>query len=58
MRMTKKSYHDYIDYLNHDKKEIIEFIDTMTTNHSFFFRENKSIEHIIEPFSHPPLKRD
>jgi len=56
MRMTKKSYHDYLDYLNQDKREVIEFIDTVTTNHSFFFRENKSIEHIIETFLNHPKK--
>ncbi len=50
MRMTKKSYHEYLDYLNTNKQEIVEFIDTVTTNHSFFYRENKSIEHIITTF--------
>ena len=40
MRLTKKSYSDYLSYLHSTQSEVIEFIDTVTTNHSFFFREN------------------
>ncbi|MDD9304805.1 MAG: protein-glutamate O-methyltransferase CheR [Desulfobacter sp.] len=47
MRMTKKNFKDYLHYLKTNENEVIEFIDTMTTNHSFFFRENKSIAHIV-----------
>ncbi len=50
MRLTRKSLHDYLAYLKRNDREIIEFIDTVTTNHSFFFRENKSIEHIVSQF--------
>lgn len=50
MRMTKKSFNQYLDYLHSNENEVIEFIDTVTTNHSFFFRENKSIEHIVHQF--------
>ncbi|CCK80612.1 CheR family methyltransferase [Desulfobacula toluolica] len=56
MRLTKKSLKDYLRYLNTDEKEVIEFIDTVTTNHSFFFRENKSIEYIINQFNNHPQK--
>jgi chemotaxis protein methyltransferase CheR len=58
MRVTKKSLKDYLRLLNSNEKEVIEFIDTVTTNHSFFFRENKSIEYIINQFNlHPQKKR-
>ena len=50
MRVTKKSFGDYLNYLRDNEREVIEFIDTVTTNHSFFFRENKSLSHIIEQF--------
>ncbi|MCF6247422.1 MAG: protein-glutamate O-methyltransferase CheR [Desulfobacula sp.] len=54
MRLTKKSYSDYLSYLHSTQREVIEFIDTVTTNHSFFFRENNSIEHIINQFKQYP----
>ncbi|MCD4678616.1 MAG: protein-glutamate O-methyltransferase CheR [Desulfobacula sp.] len=56
MRLTKKSFKDYLRYLDSNEKEVIEFIDTVTTNHSFFFRENKSIEYIISQFNLNPQK--
>ncbi|MFH2060457.1 MAG: CheR family methyltransferase [Pseudomonadota bacterium] len=56
MRITKKSFKDYLSYLKSNEHEIIESIDTVTTNHSFFFRENKSIEHIIDQFNQDPQK--
>lgn len=56
MRMTNKSLKDYLAFLYADGKELIDFIDTVTTNHSFFFRENKSIEYIIHQFSLNPAK--
>ena len=56
MRITKKSFKDYLSFLQSNEHEIIEFIDTVTTNHSFFFRENKSIEHIINQFDQHPQK--
>lgn len=36
MRVTKKSFNAYLDFLRTNEKEVIEFIDTVTTNHSFF----------------------
>ncbi len=57
MRMTKKSFDQYLTYLHNNEKEVIEFIDTVTTNHSFFFRENKSIEHIVNQFNSHPQKK-
>ncbi len=54
MRLTKKSFKEYLHFLKNNEREVIEFIDTVTTNHSYFFRENKNIEHIISKFhSHP-----
>jgi len=50
MRLTGKSLQNYLDYLKRSDREIIEFIDTVTTNHSFFFRENKNIEYIVSQF--------
>lgn len=48
MRSTKiASCNDYLKYLVKNKDEITEFIDTVTTNHSFFFRENGSIQAMI-----------
>ena len=57
MRMTNKSLKDYLSFLYADERELIDFIDTVTTNHSFFFRENKSIEYIIEQFKLNPDKK-
>ncbi|MBF0468088.1 MAG: protein-glutamate O-methyltransferase CheR [Desulfamplus sp.] len=52
MRSTKiHSCHDYLQYLAENKDEIIEFIDTVTTNHSFFFRENTSVQKMIDALS-------
>lgn len=48
MRNTNiSSYQDYLKYLSKNKDEITEFIDTVTTNHSFFFRENGSIQAMV-----------
>jgi chemotaxis protein methyltransferase CheR len=56
MRLTKKKLPDYLNLLSSNERELIEFIDTVTTNHSFFFRENKSIEYIIDQFNQHPQK--
>ncbi len=56
MRLTKKTYKQYLSFLKSNDREVIEFIDTVTTNHSFFFRENKSIEYIIQQFDSHPQK--
>ncbi|WP_027363150.1 CheR family methyltransferase [Desulfospira joergensenii] len=57
MRFTGKSFKEYLSFLKADEKEIIEFIDTVTTNHSFFFRENNSIEMILTDFNSRPDKK-
>lgn len=54
MRVTKKGFEEYLDYLRANEHEVVEFIDTVTTNHSFFFRENRSIAYIIEQLSELP----
>ncbi|MCG8564765.1 MAG: protein-glutamate O-methyltransferase CheR [Desulfobacterales bacterium] len=58
MRITKLDFASYLHFLENDEDEVIEFIDTVTTNHSFFFRENKSLEYIVQQFSnHPERER-
>lgn len=58
MRQTQMNVQEYLSHLRSNEREVIEFIDTVTTNHSFFFRENKSIEHIVKQFDcHPKRKR-
>ncbi len=54
MRVTKKSFAEYLSYLNSNENEVIEFIDTVTTNHSFFFRENRSIAYIVNQLASLP----
>jgi len=54
MRVTRKSFAEYLSYLQNNEHEVIEFIDTVTTNHSFFFRENKSIAHIVDQMKELP----
>lgn len=57
MRITQKSFDQYLAYLNNNEREVVEFIDTVTTNHSFFFRENKNIEYILNQFDRHPQKK-
>lgn len=38
----------YLNLLKRDPPEFHEFIDTITTNHTFFFRENKQVEYILQ----------
>ncbi len=48
---------DYIELVCNNPGEFSEFIDATTTNHTFFFRENKHIEYIIANCSiHKKLK--
>jgi chemotaxis protein methyltransferase CheR len=56
MRLTKMNIQEYLAYLKSNEHEVIEFIDTVTTNHSFFFRENKSIEYVLNRFTEHPKK--
>ena len=49
MRLTNiSSVSDYIQLISNDPNEFIEFIDATTTNHTYFFRENKHCEYIIK----------
>lgn len=58
MRITKiSSVSDYISLMSNDKDEFNEFIDATTTNHTFFFRENKHCEYLINKLDRAkPLK--
>ncbi|MFH2091948.1 MAG: protein-glutamate O-methyltransferase CheR [Pseudomonadota bacterium] len=58
MRMTKiASFSDYIDLIANDPDEFANFIDATTTNHTFFFRENKHCEYVVKTLdSKRPLK--
>lgn len=49
MRVTKiSSISEYLKLMNTDEDEFINFIDAITTNHTYFFRENNHCEYIIK----------
>jgi chemotaxis protein methyltransferase CheR len=49
MRITRlSSVSDYIAMIENDPVEFDEFIDATTTNHTFFYRENKHIEYLVQ----------
>ncbi|MBI9074532.1 MAG: protein-glutamate O-methyltransferase CheR [Desulfatibacillum sp.] len=49
MRKTHiRTLKDYIGVIENDSNEFACFIDAMTTNHTYFFRENKHIEYLLE----------
>ena len=49
MRVTKlSSVSEYLRFMNTDEGEFINFIDAITTTHTFFFRENSHSEFIIK----------
>ena len=49
MRKTRiPTLKQYIDVIEKDSEEFCCFIDAMTTNHTYFFRENKHIEYMVE----------
>jgi chemotaxis protein methyltransferase CheR len=58
MRIKKiTSIAEYMNLISNDRQEFNEFIDATTTNHTFFFRENKHCEYIIETLDKKkPLK--
>ncbi len=58
MRITKtSSVSEYIGMISSNQKEFFEFIDATTTNHTYFFRENKHCEYIIKTLDKTkPLK--
>ncbi|MFH1154166.1 MAG: protein-glutamate O-methyltransferase CheR [Pseudomonadota bacterium] len=48
---------DYIDLMDNNADEFMNFIDAITTNHTFFFRENKHCDYIIQTLEkRQPLK--
>lgn len=48
LRATKtNSVTDYIGLIENNQVEFTKFIDGITTNHTYFFRENKHCEYII-----------
>lgn len=59
-RMRIKSISSVSEYMNRisgDPDEFNEFIDAVTTNHTFFFRENKHCEYILRTLEKTyPLK--
>jgi len=58
MRITKtSSVSEYISLISSNQEEFTEFIDATTTNHTFFFRENKHCEYLIKTLDKKkPLK--
>jgi len=49
MRLTGiSSVSDYIHQITNSQDEYNEFIDATTTNHTFFFRENKHCEYLLK----------
>ena len=48
LRATKiSSANEYLKVLKNNENEFIEFIDTVTTNHTYFFRENTGCEYLV-----------
>lgn len=43
-----KTAREYIKVLEADQKELVHFLDAVSTNHTFFFRENHHFE-VLEP---------
>lgn len=58
MRLTRKNFDQYLAYLSCNEQEVVEFIDTVTTNHSYFFRENNSIAYLVRHFSALSAKKN
>ena len=58
MRITKTSnVAEYIKLISNSEEEFTDFIDASTTNHTFFFRENKHCEFLINTLDNQnPLK--
>ncbi len=49
MRKTRtSSVAEYIKLIASDENEFTEFIDATTTNHTYFFRENKHCEYLLK----------
>jgi chemotaxis protein methyltransferase CheR len=58
MRLTRKNFDQYLAYLASNEQEVVEFIDTVTTNHSYFFRENNSIAYMVHHFKTIATKKN
>jgi len=43
-----KSVRQYLDLIKNDQNEFVNFIDAVSTNHTFFFRENHHCEFLLE----------
>ena len=43
----KRTVSDYMKLLQQDKTEFLHFLDAITTNHTYFFRENRHCEYLI-----------
>ena len=58
MRVTRiPSVSEYLRLMNNSEDEFINFIDAITTNHTFFFRENSHCEYIVKTLDNSkPLK--
>ncbi len=58
IRVTKtKTISEYIELIAQSHEEFLDFIDAITTNHTFFFRENRHCEFIVKNIdSSLPLK--
>ncbi len=58
MRITNSTrVSDYINLISRSQKEFTEFIDATTTNHTYFFRENRHCEYMIKTLDKKrPLK--
>ncbi len=53
MRQTKiPTLEKYIKTIEKDTDEFLCFIDAMTTNHTFFFRENRHMEFMVDNLEH------
>jgi len=51
MRILKISTaNEYVKILETDPNEFLEFIDTVTTNHTYFYRENAGCEYVVNCF--------
>jgi chemotaxis protein methyltransferase CheR len=48
MRFThKRTVSDYMKQLQQDETDFLHFLDAITTNHTYFFRENRHCEYLI-----------
>ncbi len=58
MHVTQMEFADYLTHLETDQSEVIEFIDTITTNPTAFYRENSTIAPILDHFSALPDQKE